>query len=186
MANINQGSKLIDAITSDHRAVEAAFAELESGTDTPQQRRNLADHIIAELVRHSVGEEQFVYPAIRRIMGDEAADHEIEEHAKAEQVMKEWDGLDATDPKFETLFHQLKEDISHHVREEEDEMLPKLVAACTSSDLDKMAQNFETAKKTAPTRPHPSAPDRPPANLILGPGTGLVDRLKDALTGRKT
>jgi hypothetical protein len=41
-------------------------------------------------------------------------------------------------------------------------------------------------KKMAPTRPHPSAPDKPPANKILGPGAGLVDRLRDTLTGRST
>ena len=38
----------------------------------------------------------------------------------------------------------------------------------------------------APARPHPSAPDKPPANKIPGPGVGLVDRMRDALTGRNT
>ena len=45
---------------------------------------------------------------------------------------------------------------------------------------------FVKSKKMAPTRPHPSAPDRPPANKILGPGVGLIDRMRDALTGRNT
>lgn len=40
------------------------------------------------------------------------------------------------------------------------------------------------AKKPAPTRPHPAAPDKPPANKLLGPGAGLVDRARDMLTGR--
>lgn len=40
------------------------------------------------------------------------------------------------------------------------------------------------AKKMAPTRPHPSAPDTPPGNKLLGPGVGLVDRARDLLTGR--
>lgn len=39
-------------------------------------------------------------------------------------------------------------------------------------------------KKIAPTRPHPAAPDRPPVNKIMNPLTGLVDRMRDALTGR--
>ncbi|PNG20684.1 hemerythrin, partial [Streptomyces cahuitamycinicus] len=33
-------------------------------------------------------------------------------------------------------------------------------------------------------RPHPSAPDTPPANKLLAPGTGMVDRLRDMLSGR--
>jgi hypothetical protein len=36
----------------------------------------------------------------------------------------------------------------------------------------------------APTRPHPFAPDKPPMNKILTAGAGLVDRMRDALTGR--
>jgi hypothetical protein len=38
----------------------------------------------------------------------------------------------------------------------------------------------------APTHPHPSAPDKPPANKLLAPGAALVDRMRDALTGRQT
>ncbi|MBB1246923.1 hemerythrin domain-containing protein, partial [Streptomyces durbertensis] len=34
------------------------------------------------------------------------------------------------------------------------------------------------------TRPHPGMPDKPPANRLLAPGAGLVDRARDALSGR--
>jgi len=37
----------------------------------------------------------------------------------------------------------------------------------------------------APTRPHPLASDRPPLNRLLAPGAGLIDRMRDALNGRK-
>lgn len=186
MATLRQGASLMDAIVSDHRAVESAFQELETKQGGPEHRRALADHIIAELVRHSVGEEQYVYPAIRRALGDDAADHEIAEHAEAEKAMKALDGVDATNPKFDTLLEQLITDIRHHVHEEETDALPRLIEACTAEELDKIAADFEKAKKTAPTRPHPAAPDRPPANKVLAPGAGMIDRLKDALTGRKT
>jgi hypothetical protein len=47
-----------------------------------------------------------------------------------------------------------------------------------------LAEQFQQAKKTAPTRPHPAAPDKPPANRIMDPGAGLIDRLRDALASR--
>lgn len=62
MTTTNQGVNLVTAITSDHRAVEAVFEELRSGAGSPQHRRDQTDHAIAELVRHCVGEEQYVYP----------------------------------------------------------------------------------------------------------------------------
>nr|BFF24347.1 hypothetical protein GCM10025732_23120 [Glycomyces mayteni] len=40
------------------------------------------------------------------------------------------------------------------------------------------------AKEFAPTRPHPHAPDSTPANLVVGPGVGLVDHIRDVLEHR--
>ena len=82
--------------------------------------------------------------------------------------------------------------IRHHVEDEEKDLLPKLRDACDACDacdaaeLRELGEKFEHAKKMAPTRPHPAAPDRPPANKILGPGVGLIDRMRDALSGRNT
>jgi hemerythrin superfamily protein len=60
-------SDLVSVITKDHREVEEAFKELESGQGSADHRRDLADHVIAELVRHSVAEEQYMYPAAREV-----------------------------------------------------------------------------------------------------------------------
>jgi hemerythrin superfamily protein len=177
-------SDLISVITSDHREVEQMFTELETGGGSPQRRRDLADHVITELVRHSVAEEMYMYPAARRYLdgGDELADHEIEEHAEAEEVMKQLEGVPADDPRFNVLLGDLMNTIRHHIEDEERDLLPKLREACSEDDLRDLGAKVMRAKKMAPTRPHPSAPDKPPANLILNPGTGLIDRLRDALS----
>jgi hemerythrin-like domain-containing protein len=142
--------------------------------------------VITELVRHSVAEEQYLYPVARRALpgGDKIADHELEEHAEAEQVMKELERTDTDDPKYDDLTRKLIDAIRHHVEDEESDLLPKLRDACDAGELRELGEKFENSKKLAPTRPHPSAPDRPPANKILGPGVGLIDRMRDALTGR--
>jgi hemerythrin superfamily protein len=178
---------LVDAIVTDHREVQGVFAEIESSGD-PRVRQELVEHVIVELVRHSVAEEQYLYPTARKALpdGDEVADHEIAEHAEAEELMKTLENTDATDPKFDELVGKLMADIRHHLEEEESDLLPKLRAACDAEELRELGKKFENSKKMAPTRPHPSAPDRPPANKILGPGMGLIDRMRDALTGRNT
>jgi hemerythrin superfamily protein len=187
MATAEKHPDLITVIVDDHHAVERVFGELESKSGTPQHRRDLADHVIAELVRHSVAEEQYMYPAARKYLpdGDKLADHELEEHAEAERVMKDLAGLDATDPRFDQLLGQLMEDIRHHVSDEENDLLPKLQAACSEQELRDLGEKVLQAKKMAPTRPHPSAPDKPPANRILDPGAAFVDKIRDALSGRK-
>jgi hemerythrin superfamily protein len=175
-------------ILDDHRSVESVFGELEKDTGTPERRRELADHVIAELVRHSVAEEMYMYPVTREVLpdGDKIADHELEEHAEAEQVMKDLDGVDASDPKFDQLLGKLISDIRHHVEEEEADLLPRLQEACSEDQLRDLGEKVLKAKEIAPTRPHPAAPDKPPANKLLGPGVALVDRMRDALSGRTT
>lgn len=179
---------LISIITGDHRAVEAVFAELEAGTDNPQHRKDLVDHVIAELVRHSIAEEQFMYPAARQYLDDGGTivDHELEEHSGAEQVMKDLERLDVHEPLFDATLAELMRDIRHHIKDEEQDLLPKLQAACTTVELEKLGGQVLAAKEVAPTRPHPSLPNTPPANRIVGPGVGLVDTIRDVLTRRAT
>jgi hypothetical protein len=50
--------------------------------------------------------------------------------------------------------------------------------------LGDLGEKIRRAKAMAPTRPHPAAPDTPPANKLLAPGAGLVDRARDFVTGR--
>lgn len=63
-------SDVVSVLTDDHRAVEQVFVQLESRQGEPGIRRDLADHVIAELVRHSVAEEQYLYPAARKALPD--------------------------------------------------------------------------------------------------------------------
>lgn len=188
MATTKHDTDLVAVIVDDHRAVERVFKELEAGSGTAEHRKDLADHVIAELVRHSVAEEQHMYPAARKYLenGDELADHEIEEHAEAEKVMKRLEGLGPGDKDFDPLIEQLIGDVRHHIKDEEEDLLPKLRSACPPETLRELGEKVLRAKKIAPTRPHPAAPDKPPANLLLAPGAAFVDKIRDALGKRAT
>jgi hemerythrin superfamily protein len=177
---------LVSVITKDHREVEWIFAQLESGQGSPQHRRDLADHLTTELVRHSEAEEIYMYPPARKSLpgGDQVADHEIAEHAEVERTLKDLEGVDATDSTVDDLVGKVIADIRHHVQDEEQQLLPRLQKACGTDELLELGRIVVRAKASAPTRPHPSAPDKPPANMILGPEVGMIDKLRDALSGR--
>ncbi|THA36143.1 hemerythrin domain-containing protein [Streptomyces sp. A1277] len=183
---MGHGGNVIAELTTDHREVDELFAKIEAQPVGDEQRRKLADELTIELVRHSVAEEMHLYPAVRRFVddGDDMADKELADHAQVEQHLKDLEGLPADDPQFDHLVAKLKLEVSEHVRDEEGRLFPLLAAACSPEALDELGEKVRAAKKTAPTRPHPSAPDTPPGNKILGPGAGLVDRARDLLTGR--
>ncbi|WP_225827421.1 hemerythrin domain-containing protein [Streptomyces naphthomycinicus] len=183
---MGHGGNVIQELTTDHREVEEIFGRIEALPPGSQERKNLCDQATIELVRHSVAEEAYLYPAVREHLagGDALADKEIEDHSKAERIMKDLEGCAADDPRFDALMTQLMSEIRSHVADEEQNLFPRMEEACPPDALMDLGDKVRRAKKTAPTRPHPSAPDTPPANKLLAPGTGLVDRLRDALSGR--
>jgi len=178
---------LIDLLIHDHREVAELFNRFEDEDDA-QRRQDIGEATIAELVRHSVAEEMYLYPAARKALpdGDALAEHEIAEHAEAERDMKALESLEPTDPEFDRLYRKLAAEIRHHMQDEETDLFPRMRAACTADDLAELGRKVGAVKKIAPTRPHPSAPDRPPANMVLAPLAGLVDRVRDACSDRKT
>lgn len=72
----------------------------------------------------------------------------------------------------------LKETIEHHVKEEEDDLFVKVRRAADKETLVDLAEALVAAKKVAPTRPHPKAPDTPPGN-VGNLVAGVVDRIRD-------
>jgi hemerythrin superfamily protein len=183
---MGHGGNVIDELVTDHREVEELFGKIEALPAGHKDRKMYADQVTMELVRHSVAEEAYLYPAVREHVagGDALADKELEDHAKAEQIMKDLESCEADDPQFDRLVGMLMTEIREHLADEEGNLFPRLRSACPADALDDLGDKVRMAKKTAPTRPHPSAPDKPPANKMLAPGVGMVDRMRDALSGR--
>ncbi|KAB8196747.1 hemerythrin domain-containing protein [Nonomuraea phyllanthi] len=178
---------VIAVLVTDHREVEQMFSELEHMKGgISDQAKTLAEKVVIELVRHSIAEEEHLYPAVRQHVpgGGKLADQEIAEHADAEETMKRLEGLEPGDNDFWPTMGLLMSQIRDHIREEENDLFPRLRESCPPEQLVDLGGKVERAKKTAPTRPHPSAPDTPPGNKLLAPGAGLVDRIRDAITGR--
>jgi hemerythrin superfamily protein len=175
---------VVDVLTTDHHDVLELIGQIPAAG--AEQRRDLADTVIAELVRHSVAEEMWVYPAMRKHLkdGDAKVQHDIEEHQQLEEVMKELEGVDASDAKFLEVLGKLESVLRDHVTDEETEQFPELRSAIPHDELVTMGKRVETAKQIAPTRPHPASPHSALFHKALGPGVGLVDRLRDAITHR--
>ncbi len=178
---------VVDILTIDHREALDLIGEIRSG-GSAQQQRDLADVLIAELVRHSVAEETVVYPVMRRTLpdGDSAVEHDLKEHAELEHLLSDLAAADPAEGSFVTCVEELQSQLEHHIEDEESGQFPALRENVADDELRQMADGVEAIKAVAPTRPHPDAPDNPLFHLTVGPGVGMVDRLRDALSGRTT
>jgi hemerythrin-like domain-containing protein len=176
---------VVDILTTDHHEVIDLLQQIKISTDA-EESRDLTDTVISELVRHSVAEEMYVYPAMKKYLpdGDQAVDHDVEEHKELEKTMKKLESVDAQSSDFTQLLADLENILRDHVRDEENEQFPQLRAQVPGEELIEIGEKVENAKKLAPTRPHPMAPNNEVFHKLVGPGVGLVDRLRDKLTGR--
>ncbi|MEW2418471.1 hemerythrin domain-containing protein [Streptomyces sp. NPDC046866] len=183
---MGHGGNVIDELMADHREVKQMFGRMQMMTGAGQELRDLVDEMTIELVRHSVAEEQYLYPAVREHVegGGRMADKEIEDHDRVEKMLKRLEKMSSDDAEMTPLLQQLMQEVTAHIEDEETNLFPMLRRACTPQQLDDLGDKIRRAKAMAPTRPHPAAPSSPTASKLLAPGAGLVDRARDFVTGR--
>lgn len=182
----SERSDVISVLTHDHRQVEKLFAKLEATTpDDGLVRRELIDQLIVELVRHSVAEEIYVYPAARENLpgGGAVADKEIAGHVQVEKTLKALENTDADTEEFAQLLAELIGDVRLHIHDEEEHLFPALAGHLSPAELTELGDKVRAAKASLPNRPHPLAPTRRPLNRLFGPDAGLVDGIRDHLSG---
>jgi hemerythrin superfamily protein len=172
---------ILDLLTADHQAIEARFTELNDvGPDLVTQ---VFFKLTEELVRHEVAEEVVVYPAIQdATRGPEIAQARIAEQAEAEQQLALIEKLQPASSEFMAALQTLQGAVLAHAKKEESEVFP-LLADMASQERAVLGERYEAAKSSAPTHPHPHAPDTPPGNKAIGPVVATVDRIRDAAGG---
>lgn len=70
-------------------------------------------------------------------------------------------------------------DLSAHIKEEEDDDLPALDSGLSADESTSMAKSFGRTKAFVPSRSHPSAPDKPPFETVVGLLAAPIDHLAD-------
>ncbi|MGX1759546.1 hemerythrin domain-containing protein [Streptomyces lydicus] len=183
---MGHGGDVIAELTADHREVDELFHQFDDAPPGSEDRKRLVDALTIELVRHSVAEEQFLYPAVREHLegGHSLADKELADHARIEHLLNDLQPREATDEDFDLLVREFRTEVTAHVDDEENNLFTRLREGVHPYVLEELGDKIRRAKKAAPTRPHPAAPSAPPANKLLAPGIGLVDRVRDYVTGR--
>ena len=176
----------MDAITllkQDHKTVNALFKRFEKlGDGATSTKKDIANQVVKELSIHAAVEELVFYPAVKGI-SDDLKDHvleSLEEHHVVKWLCSEIDDMSPEHERFDAKMTVLIENVRHHVEEEEQEFFPQVRESLGRKTLAELGDLLEQAKKTAPTRPHPKAPDEPPANAITSLVAGLIDRARQA------
>lgn len=175
------GMEIRELVEADHRHVRALFAELRAAA--PDERAATWSSLLPVLAVHEVAEEQVLFPAVRAVEPGLAAvlDARIEEQKGAEELLVTMEQLDPSCQEFERQLAHLESSVLEHAAAEERELFPVIARRDDVLDQRTLGARYDAAKRRAPTRPHPAAPHRPPANLVAGPFVSFVDRVRDHL-----
>jgi hemerythrin-like domain-containing protein len=130
-------------LKEDHRKVKKMLAELESTTERGvKTREELFTKVKQELVVHEAIEEEIFYPALKEHpKTKEIALEGYEEHHVVDTVMAEIEGVAYDDEKWGAKLKVMKENLEHHIDEEEGEMFKQ---ARQVFDQDELAQLGES------------------------------------------
>ena len=108
----------------DHDAVKDLFDRFEKATSTAVKEK-IIRQAVTELKIHAVVEEEIFYPAVRKHVGEKLMNEADEEHHVAKVLIAELDREAQPDDHRDAKFTVLAENVHHHIKEEEGEMLPK-------------------------------------------------------------
>lgn len=135
-------------LKEDHRKVAKLFKELEgAGERAVKTKENLFEQLKSELELHAQIEEEYMYPLLEE--ADETKDMTLEayeEHDIVKNLITEMEDEEIGSDVWEAKLKVMKENVEHHVSEEEEELFPEAEDVLSEEQLEQLAQSIIEAK----------------------------------------
>ncbi|HEV7558618.1 MAG TPA: hemerythrin domain-containing protein, partial [Kofleriaceae bacterium] len=145
---------------SQHTEVDELFDKLEKGTG---DRASLFAELADKLAAHATIEEKIFYPAAMNKSTSDMLHEAVEEHLEIKRMLADMLSLDpkTDEDEFDAKLNVLKENVSHHAHEEEeDKLFPKLRKLMSEDDRAALGNEvlamFESLIDQEPRRNVPS------------------------------
>ena len=136
-------------LKADHETVAGILKTIEETTERAVKGRDEQfARLKAELDLHALIEEEILYPALEKT----EETHEItleayEEHRLVKQLLTELEAEPKDTEEWTAKFTVLKENIEHHVEEEEGEMFKKARKALSEEEIETLGEQLQAAKQ---------------------------------------
>src|SRR6476469_1822608 len=148
-------------LKNDHREIKKVFADFQKlGDGAEKTKQRLVDRMIELLTVHTYIENEVMYPRVRALLPDLEDDilESYEEHHVADVLAMELSAMSASDERFTAKTTVLIENVTHHIKEEEDDWFPEVRKGLGRKQLQEIGAEMLKARKSAPRKPsQPSA-----------------------------
>ncbi|KAG6877893.1 hypothetical protein C0993_002557 [Termitomyces sp. T159_Od127] len=176
---------LIQAIKHDHQEINDYYDQFVKASGNIDAQERWARQLSWEVARHAVGEEIVVYPLMEQCLGEKGAklaDKDRADHMAVKKQLYDLESMTVGSKNHANLLESIMADLRHHIADEEKNDLPDLESALGEDGSLDAASRFARTKQFAPTRAHPSAPDKPPFENLAGFLAAPLDKLKDVFS----
>lgn len=184
---------LVDVLTRDHNQVKAMLEQMSTlpsrttGASAAQMsaRKSLVDMITMALSEHESVEEELLWPTVRKVLpdGDARAEAALAQEKQGKDVLTALGRLQGDDEEFDELVERLTLVARTHVAFEERVFLD-LVDRLSEKERQQLGKQVVRARRLAPTRPHPHAPQHMPAVAVAGAAAAPLDKARDTFGHR--
>ncbi|MFS0867514.1 hemerythrin domain-containing protein [Microbacterium sp. 179-B 1A2 NHS] len=132
---------------------------------------------------HAFAEESVLWPVMRRVLpdGEELTLQVEQEHQEVNELVTRLESLEPGTPERTAALDRLAEVLREDVRDEEDELFPRLQERVSPAQLRMLGLAWEVVRRVAPTRAHPIVARRPPGNVVSALPLSVLDRTRDRL-----
>lgn len=144
MARQPQPRDALQMLADDHRTVETLFEKFDNARSNSAKQK-IVRQICEELTIHAMIEEKVFYPAIRDAVENDMLDEAQVEHDSAKTLILSLFEAEPGDEYYEAKVSVLKEQVEHHVYEEERQR-GSMFSLVRKADLDLAAIGAEMAK----------------------------------------
>lgn len=115
---------VLELLTSQHREVDELLERLEAARG---DRAKIFAELADKLAAHATVEEKIFYPAAMAKDTNDQLHESVEEHLAIKRLLADMLDMDPDEDEFDAKLSVLKEEVSHHAHEEEeDKLFPKL------------------------------------------------------------
>ena len=147
----------IDLLEQQHREVEELFEEFEgAGDGAVKTKERLCREISNALAIHAEIEEKLFYPESKQENTEEILRESVEEHLAMKRVLADLLETEVEDDQFDAKMTVLKEQVEHHVGEEEKDLFPKVRKACSKDELEDLGERMQTMAEELEAQGEPS------------------------------
>ena len=131
----------IELLRTQHEEAKGLFKKIEKAED--EEKLDLFEQLADALAVHATIEEKQFYPATKNARTEELLQEAVEEHLAAKRLIADLLEMSVDDPQFDAKVAVLKENVEHHIEEEEEELFPKVKKMLKEEELEDLGVVME-------------------------------------------